>query len=275
MAGHYSGKTVSNYVHGVRAWHVVHGITWILHDTETDTLLKAAVTLTPSASKCSKRQPYTIDLIVAIRSQLDLNFPLDTAVFSCLTTTFFAMARTGKFTVPQLDTFNPAIHVKLSDVRDIQDRQNLIMKNFHLPLMKMSLDGEDVFWGKQQGLADLDESFANHLLINQPPTNGPLFAYCFKDTHRPLTKSKLLTRLAQATKGAGHEPVQGHGIRIGGMLEYLLKNVPFDVVKAKGRWASDMFLVYLRDHAQIMAPFMQGISPVHEQLLWYMMPPVR
>lgn len=275
MAGHYSGKTVSNYVHGVRAWHVVHGVKWILRDAETDTLLKAAIALTPSTSKCSKRQPYTIDLITAIRSQLDLSSPIDAAVFSCLTTTFFAMARTGEFTIPRLDAFNPEIHIKPSDARDVQDRQGIVTKNFHLPRTKTALDGEDVFWGKQQGLSDPDEAFTNHLLINQPPINGPLFAYRFKDTHRPLTKSKLLARLAQATKGAGREPVQGHGIRIGGTLEYLLRNVPFDVVKAKGRWASDAFLTYLRDHAQIMAPFMQGVSPVHEQLLRYTMPPVR
>jgi hypothetical protein len=33
MVGHYSGKTVSNYVNGVRAWHIVHGAEWSLNDT--------------------------------------------------------------------------------------------------------------------------------------------------------------------------------------------------------------------------------------------------
>ncbi|KAG2064171.1 hypothetical protein BDR04DRAFT_1036003, partial [Suillus decipiens] len=26
MVGHYSGGTVSNYVHGIQAWHTLHGI---------------------------------------------------------------------------------------------------------------------------------------------------------------------------------------------------------------------------------------------------------
>ncbi|KIK73836.1 hypothetical protein PAXRUDRAFT_20455 [Paxillus rubicundulus Ve08.2h10] len=37
----------------------------------------------------------------------------------------------------------------------------------------------------------------------------------------------------------------GYSIRIGSTLEYLLWNVPFDVVKVKGHWASNAFLVYL------------------------------
>ncbi|TEB31909.1 hypothetical protein FA13DRAFT_1628746, partial [Coprinellus micaceus] len=50
----------------------------------------------------------------------------------------------------------------------------------------------------------------------------------------------------------------GHGIRIGPTLEYLLRGVPFDVMKVKGWWASDTFQTYLRKHAQILAPYMQA-----------------
>jgi hypothetical protein len=86
MAGHYSGKTVSNYVHGVRAWHTLHGVPWTLGgDTEIDTLLKAATSLTPPSQKRAKRDPYTIPLITSIRDHLNPNDPLDAAVFACLT----------------------------------------------------------------------------------------------------------------------------------------------------------------------------------------------
>jgi hypothetical protein len=93
MAGHYSGRTVSNYVHGVRAWHTLHGIAWTLgEDAEIDTLLKAAISLTPASSKKLKREPYTIPLIIAIHQKLDLDSPLDAAVYTCLTTIFFTCA---------------------------------------------------------------------------------------------------------------------------------------------------------------------------------------
>ncbi|OJA08118.1 hypothetical protein AZE42_08431, partial [Rhizopogon vesiculosus] len=53
--------------------------------------------------------------------------------------------------------------------------------------------------------------------------------------YRPLMKQRLLTWLAQAAKASGTGPLQDHGIRISSTLEYLLRNVPFEVVKTKGR----------------------------------------
>jgi hypothetical protein len=81
--------------------------------------------------------------------------------------------------------------------------------------------------------------------------------------------------MRQAAVAAGLDPPKGHGIRIGSTLEYLLRGVPFDVVKVKGRWASNSFQTYLRKHGQILAPFMQAHPIVHETLIRYTMPPVR
>jgi hypothetical protein len=58
-----------------------------------DTMLRAADKLTPNVAKKKRRQPYTADFIVAVRQQLDLEVPLDAAVFACLTTCFYASAR--------------------------------------------------------------------------------------------------------------------------------------------------------------------------------------
>ncbi|KAG2748866.1 hypothetical protein P692DRAFT_20683728, partial [Suillus brevipes Sb2] len=66
LAGSYSGKTIASYVHGVRAWHILHGKSWSLDDDRIDTMLKAAKNLTPSSSKRKKRPPYTIDFITSI-----------------------------------------------------------------------------------------------------------------------------------------------------------------------------------------------------------------
>ena len=41
LAGSYSGSTISNYVHGIRAWHVLHGLEWRLNPLELDAALAA------------------------------------------------------------------------------------------------------------------------------------------------------------------------------------------------------------------------------------------
>ena len=75
------------------------------------------------------------------------------------------------------------------------------------------------------------------------------------------------------------EPLWGsrlNTVSIGAMLEYLLRGVPFDVMKVKGRWASNAFQLYLRKHNQILAPYMQSMPP--ETALEFTrlaMPPVR
>ena len=66
MAVAYSGKTISNYLNGVWAWHLLHSILWLLEKREMDTMLRAANKLTPSTSKKKKCHPYTPDFISAV-----------------------------------------------------------------------------------------------------------------------------------------------------------------------------------------------------------------
>lgn len=277
MAGLYANSTIGNYVSSVRAWHILHGIEWsLLHENETDALLKAARALSPPSSKRAPREPYTIGAIESIHNHLDLNTPLHAAVFACLTTTFFATARTGEFTVPNLNAFNPLMHIAPQHVSVQHDRQGLEVTNFRLPWTKSAPQGEDVYWAKQNGLADPHSALDHHWRINDPPPNAHLFAYRVPNgPHRPLTKPKFLKTLEAALKQANAPALNGHGIRIGSTLEYLLRNVPFDVVKVKGRWASDAFLVYLRRHAQVLAPYLQATPALHNDFLRTTLPPVR
>lgn len=275
LAGSYAGSTISNYFFGIRAWHILHGVPWLINKMETEALLRAAGNVEPKSSKKKKRRPYTVDYICALREHLDMNVSLDAAVWACLTTAFYSVARVGELTLPTLSSFNPASHVKLSDVRQVRDRNNLEETVFFIPKTKSAPEGEDIFWATQLGPSDPTAAFANHLRINNPPLDAPLFSHSVKGNRRPLTKSAFLSRISRASRAAGIDPLQGHGIRIGGTLEYLLRGVPFDVVKSKGSWASEAFTVYLRKHAQVMAPYMQAVPAVHDSFIRYTMPPVR
>lgn len=147
---------------------------------------------------------------------------------------------------------------------------------FHIPSTKASpAHGEDVSWSAQSGLSDPESALNIHFQVNDPPKEGPLFAYRFRNGHRPLTKPKFIEVLAKAAREAELDPRQGHGIRIGSTLEYLLRGVPFDVMKVKGRWASDAFEAYLTKHAQILAPYMQDQPALHAAFIRLTMPPVR
>lgn len=278
IAGAYSGSAVSSYASAVRAWHILHGVPWLMNKDELDTALKAADKLAPDSSKRKQRAPYTPDFILAIRSKLNLETPLHAAVYACLTTTFYTAARLGEFTVPRLKGekgFKPDTHVKPSDVRTERDRNNLKCTVFHIPRTKVAIHGEDVSWSAQHGDTDPEAAFEHHLAINKPKANGPLFAYRYQTGQKPLTKAKFLETVAKAARDANLDPLQGHGIRIGSTLEYLLRGVPFEVMKVKGRWASDAFIKYLTKHSQILAPYMQAVPELHASFIKLTMPPVR
>ena len=275
MAGLFSNKTLHNYVYGVRAWHTLHGLMWAMNEDEIKTMLMAAEKLTPASSKRKKRNPFTPDFMTTIRQHLALDSPLDAAVFACLTTCFYAAARLGEFTVRRLDAFDPALHITPANLSDSRSREGDVVTVLHIPVTKTSTQGEDVYWAMQHGPTDPVAALEHHMHLNNPPPNGHLFAYKHAKGYRPLTKTKFLERIGLATRTAGLEPLQGHAIRIGATLEYLLRGVPFEVMKAKGRWSSDAFLIYLTRHAQVLAPYMQATPRLHDTFTRLIVLPVR
>lgn len=273
-AGFYSGKTLANYFYAIRAWHLLHGAPWRMNQPEMKAALDGATILAPPSSKRPKRVPLTIDTILAIASRMDFSKPLDAAVYACLTTTFFSAARLGEFTLPSLKAFVHNRHVKPSDIRRDQDRHGLKVTVFHLPHTKCAIDGEDVYWSAQSGMVDPETALAVHFSINNPPHDKPLFSWRHPHGLRPLTRTEFLKRINLAASELAIQSLRGHGIRIGATLEYLLRGVPFDVVKSIGRWSSEAFLLYLRQHAVIIAPYIQA-TPIMDAFTRYTMPPPR
>jgi len=201
---------------------------------EIETLLKAAEKLTPPSSRRKKRHPYTIDFMLAIWHNLNLSQPLRASVFVCLTTCFFATGCVREFMVQKLDGFNPIIHVLKACVSYNQTQEGQKVTVLHIPCTKVSQQGENMCWAAQEGAIDPDMALAHHLETNNPAATHHLFTYHHKNGHWPLTKSKFLAELAKAMHAAGLDPLQGHGIRIGSTLEYLLRGIPFNVMKVKG-----------------------------------------
>ena len=147
---------------------------------------------------------------------------------------------------------------------------------FHIPHTKNSPSGEDIYWAKQNNDANPLEAINNHFLINNMPQDAALFAYQLANGKLcPLTCKAFMDRINKALKDLGLLPLQGHSIHIGATLEYLLRGLPFDTLKIKGRWASDTFTVYLQAHAELMAPYMQDNNTLTCELHRHTMPPIR
>ena len=131
-----------------------------------------------------------------------------------------------------------------------------------------------MFWFCQDGITDLKALLENHLRVNNPPPNSHLFAYRHCKGFHPLTKRSFLERINTVAAALGEDNLKGHGIQIGGTLEFLLCSVPFDIVKSLGRWSSDAFSLYLHQHTIIIAPYIQD-HLILAEFTWYTMPRTR
>ena len=200
-------------------------------------------------------------MLSLIKDKLDQTSPFDVAFFTCFTTIFYTAVWVGKVTLLRLDAFNPTEHITCGSVRDDIDCNGLHTKVFPLPCTKSSPTGEEMHWAKQVEPTDPSDALDRHIEINDPPANGPLFAYKTAKGYQPMTQQTFIACLNKFAQAVGLDCIHRHGICIGAMLEYLIHGVPFDVMKVKGRWASNAFQLYLRKHNQILAPYMQSMLP--------------
>lgn len=266
LTGTCSDSTLSNYIAGLRAWHLMHRIPWNLGSNVGALIVRAAKRAKGVNFTRDPKLPCTVDLLERLHANLDLSKNFDIAVFACATTALYCMARLGEFTPNTISTpFDPATHISIDRVEhDVQDAHGNRVTIFHLPWTKIAPAGEDVFWAEQHGVSDPKAALARHLAANSPPPGHFLFSYIVtlangKQLRKVLSQHSFLSRIRKAARTEPRlEKITAHSFRIGGTIWCLLRGVPFDVVREKGRWAGDSFKRYLRRHGEIMAPYVQA-----------------
>jgi hypothetical protein len=72
-----------------------------------------------------------------------------------------------------------------------------------------------------------------------------------RDPCNPSTQSYYSWFVARLQKIFGSD-VAGHSLQAGGATALALAGVPDDVIQAFGRWTSDTFRVYVREHPVIL-----------------------
>lgn len=67
-----------------------------------------------------------------------------------------------------------------------------------------------------------------------------------------MAKKAFIDQINAIMTSLGKDNLKGHGIQIGGTLEFLLWGVPFNFVKSLGCWSSDAFILYLHQYVIII-----------------------
>ncbi|KAI0754501.1 hypothetical protein C8Q80DRAFT_371938 [Daedaleopsis nitida] len=137
LAGSYAPSAVKNYVLGVRAWHIVHGLAWQPDKLQLEAIIDGASKLAPESSKRKPRDPFTVDILAQLAPHFDLSRPVDAATWACITFAFYSLARLGELTVKNEAAFKKSLHPARSSLRQDHHRDGSEVKVVALPRTKI------------------------------------------------------------------------------------------------------------------------------------------
>jgi hypothetical protein len=186
--GTVGSGTVKSWMSGVKAWHDVNGASWEGDDRWVE-LARHTANKEGTAFKRDQRGPVTMEHMIALRADMDLNKPFDAALWSCATAAFWGCRRLGELTVPSYTKFDPKFHVTHGvEARDVTARNSAAATVIHIPWTKSTHEK-----GRQLTLtARADEfcpkaAFHNHMLVNKhvPPHAHPFSRSMRGTAHGP------------------------------------------------------------------------------------------
>lgn len=137
-------------------------------------------------------------------------------------------------------------------------------------------------WGHRWSHAMCTPSWMHHRCRGstlEPPSSQPSPTRCPlvhldapQKWSMPTFQNTSHEKLMEIAKQSNLADLKHHSLWIGGTIFYLLKGVPFDVVKVIRWWAGEAFMLYLGDHGLILTSFLQADQQVFNRFMWIAMP---
>ncbi len=211
-----------------------------------------------------KRLPVTPFILAAIREVLDRkaddydNMMLWAAC--CLG--FFAFLRSGEFTVPNLSSFDPSLHLTPLDIAtDSRSDPKMVMIRIKASKCDQTKQGVTVCVGRTDCRLCPVTAILTYSAIRGTDSgtdSGPFFQ-C--SNRQPLTKQKLINLMRKTLQMAGIDPSHycGHSFRIGAATTAGAHGLPDSTIQTLGRWSSDSFRRYIRLPPQELASISRSL----------------
>ncbi|KAJ7288768.1 hypothetical protein C8J57DRAFT_1214864 [Mycena rebaudengoi] len=176
-AGRISRSAVDTWVSAVRAWHIVHGASWLMDDHLR--FVKNGVTnLVPESSTRAPRPPVTIPHISALRENLSLNNTFDSAVLACAECAFFGCNRLGELLPTSHISYDPSKFATRTAISFDSDPAGNNFYAIKAPWTKTTGYAGATLLVSQQDSLNPVASMEHHLIINKSvPSSSPLFSF--------------------------------------------------------------------------------------------------
>jgi hypothetical protein len=252
MAHHIKPKSVLSYLSGicnqlepffpdVRS----HRRHWLVTKT-----LAGCRKMLPSST--SRKRPITRSELAAVVRKYAASTSFDDILFlAILLTGFHGLLRLGELTWPD--------NKKLCDYRKVVMRSSVQVNSKSFQFTLPGHKADRLFEGSQVLIqsTELDDDawrpFTTYLALRDKcfPFRAELW---LKEDRSIPTRSWFLQRFRRHFSGN----VGGHSLRAGGATALAEAGVPPHMIQAIGRWSSDAFQIYIRQHPVVLAAHLYG-----------------
>ena len=205
-------------------------------------------------SPAAQRLLITDSLLLVIHRALDLKNFNHCAFWAACMLGYFGFLHAAEFTVPNLASFSPAIHLSVADIA-VDSRQSPTCLRVSIKASKTDpfRQGCHIYIGLGRAPLCAVNTLLAYLSVrgNVP---GPLFLLA---NGEPLSRSILTDWLRQIFTTAGIAGnFSSHSFRIGAATVAAHSGIPDHLIQALGRWTSNAYQLYNRTPSEALA----GIS---------------
>lgn len=241
--------TISNYLHGVRAWYQQLGLGHPFQDMPRLALLRRGIRRRTGGS-VRKKRPITPAMLLRWAGMLQQHAadPPRVAVFACMLVAFFGFFRKSTVAVATASLSDPGNHLRRQDVTIDRQAHCLVIR---VPKSKTNQFGErrDLVCvaGVRGSPIDPVWWYERMLQLSPAPPTAAAFGFTDGGNYRPVTHTLLVGTTKAYARCIGLDPreVAGHSFRRGGATFAFHVGVPDLLIKMQGIWASAAYQGYI------------------------------
>ncbi|KAE8217328.1 hypothetical protein CF319_g8559 [Tilletia indica] len=272
-AGTLSGGYLKDWISALKAYHSVNNLPWLPNDERLSLLRRGVSNLQPDPRP--PRDPMTVEWLEKVIQVVDKTNPKEVATAAAAAVGFWGLMRLGEMVSSKtsVKTNSGITRARTSPSLAFGGLETYTLR---LPRTKTQPTGDTVVIVTQKRCNPI-ELLRLHLesspSLPDTDTVTPLFAYRAKNKMEAMTRPRFLSTIETMAARAGVSRLHGHSMRIGGCTTLLTNGVPPDRVRLHGRWSTDAFKLYIRNHAAVMAPYL-AINQVASDRLHHFLPTI-
>ena len=243
-------SSIKVYLSAVRALHIEQGFSDPLVACPRLQRVVRGIKRSQGSSH-RERLPVTDGIMLSIHKSLRMSDADHCMFWAACNLGYFGFLRSSEFTVPNLASYSPALHLGVEDISvDSAVSPSCIRVRIKASKTDPFRKGCFIHIGRGRYPLCAVETIIAYL-SQRGNAPGPLF---LMQSGTPLSRALLTSWLRKSLEGSGVSGnFSSHSFRIGAATVAARNGVPDHLIQALGRWTSNAYQLYIRTPSESLA----------------------